>query len=224
MDVGIYLRVSTPKKKDLGLGKDNPYLQNPEVQLAPLKKFVDFKGWNLSKLYTDRMTGSKNEARPGYSELWKDARKGEFKTLIVWRFDRFARTSIELLRSLEEFRSLGIDFVSSTENIDTTTPMGKAMFTMVAAFAELERSTTIERINAGIARAKEHGTKSGVAMGGQLKVFRRDVAIERYKAGASIRQIARELGEAPATIGRVVRGVSRTIPDLLSLGTLDLVA
>lgn len=210
MQVAIYLRVSSPKKKDIGKGKDNPYLQNPEVQVGPLQKFASFREWDVFKIYTDRMTGSKNEARPGYKELWNDARKGNFKAVIVWRFDRFARTTIELLRSLEEFRALGIDFVSSTENIDTTTPMGKATFTIIAAIAELERATTIERINLGMERAREVGTKSGKPIGGQRNIFRRDRAIDMYEAGQSIRQIAQELGQSPATIGRVCKGVSRT--------------
>lgn len=224
MKVAIYLRVSTPKKKDIGLGKENPYLQNPEVQLAPLNKFVAFREWDIFKIYTDRMTGSKNETRPGYKQLWDDARRGEFKAVVVWRFDRFARTTIELLRALEEFRVLGIEFVSSTENIDTTTPLGKATFTIVAAIAEMERATTIERINLGLARAKELGTKSGKPVGKPKKIFRRDLALEMLQAGKSIRAIARELGQPASTVQGALRGVRKPLPVVFPLNDGNLAA
>lgn len=215
MDIAIYLRVSTPKKKDIGKGKDNPYLQNPDVQLAPLKKFAEFREWGIFRVYIDRMSGTKNEERPAYKELWKDARTGSFKAVLVWRFDRFARTTLELIKSLDEFKSLGIGFISSMEQIDTTTPMGKAMFTMIAAFAEFERSITIERVVSGMVRAKELGTKSGNAIGRPKKIFRRDLAIEMRLAGKSVREIARELEICPAIVHRELVGVSKPTPDIV---------
>lgn len=216
MRVAVYVRVSTPKKFEAGKGKDNPFLQNPEMQLAPLMKLAEFRGWEVVQVYQDRMTGSKgDEARPGYKQLWSDARKGHFKTLIVWRFDRFARTTLELLKALDEFRALGVDFVSSQEQIDTTTPMGKAMFTMVAAFAELERATMIERINAGIANARENGTKSGKSIGAQKRIFRRDLAQEMRANGMSIRNIAKELKVPASTIAQAVAGVPKPCPQAL---------
>ena len=91
----------------------------------------------------------------------RDARRGEFDTVVVWRFDRFARSVKQLVLALEEFRSLGIDFVSHQETLDTSTPMGKAMFTVIAAMAELERSMIRERVVAGLDYARRHGTRSG---------------------------------------------------------------
>jgi len=102
------------------------------------------RGWNLYGSYSDRASGAK-ERRAGLDMLMADARRGLFDVVIVWRFDRFARSVKQLVLGLEEFRALGIDFVSHQEALDTSTPMGKAMFTIIAAMAELERSIIRER-------------------------------------------------------------------------------
>ena len=95
----------------------------------------------------------------------RDARRREFDVVVVWRFDRFARSVKQLVLALEEFRSLGIDFVSHQEALDTSTPMGKAMFTIIAAMAELERNIIRERVVAGLDHARRNGTKSGRPVG-----------------------------------------------------------
>ena len=97
-----------------------------------------------------------------------------FKYVVVFRFDRFARSVKQLVLALEEFRSLGIDFISHQEALDTSTPMGKAMFTIIAAMAELERSVIRDRVRAGLEYARQHGTKSGRAIGRPRAVFRQD--------------------------------------------------
>ena len=132
----IYIRCSTAgiKKYD---SVPAP-MQNPEVQLEPLKELIQQRGWNLFRVYSDRMSGAK-QARPGLEALMGDARRGKFQVVLVWRFDRFARSVKQLVLALVEFRSLGIDFVSHQEALDTSTPMGKAMFTIIAAITELER-------------------------------------------------------------------------------------
>jgi len=136
--------------------------------------------------------------------MMADARRGLFDIVIVWRFDRFARSVRQLVNALEEFRGLGIDFVSHQEAVDTSTPMGKVMFTVIAAMAELERSVIRERVIAGIEFARQHGTKSGKEMGRPRVIFRRDRAIELRKAGMSWGEIAKELGVGATTIRRVV--------------------
>src|ERR1700688_5262691 len=90
-----------------------------------------------------------------------DARKRQFDAIVVWRFDRFARSTKHLFSALEEFRSLGIQFISYNENVDTSTPLGQALFTIVSAVAQLERDIIRERVNSGISNARANGTKFG---------------------------------------------------------------
>jgi DNA invertase Pin-like site-specific DNA recombinase len=128
---------------------------------------------------------------------------------VVWRFDRFARSIEQLVTGLAEFRSLGIDFVSSQEALDTGTPMGKAMFTIIGAMAELERNVIRERIVSGLDHARSRGTKSGAPIGRPRAVFNRERLVELRNAGASWRSIASALGISTGTArdayGRGVR-------------------
>jgi DNA invertase Pin-like site-specific DNA recombinase len=126
----------------------------------------------------------------------KDARQRRLDVVVCWRFDRFARSTRHLLDALEEFKSLGIGFVSHQEAIDTTSPMGKLLFTIVAAMAEMERSILIERVRAGMANA----AAKGKSVGRPQKVFRRDLAAEMRAAGHSWRAISRMLGVPVSTI------------------------
>lgn len=122
-----------------------------------------------------------------------DARRGAFNVVVVWRFDRFARSVKQLVLALEEFRTLEIDFVSHQEALDTSTPMGKAMFTIIAATAELERNVIRDRVAAGLEYARVHGTKSGKAIGRPRNVFDRERAKQLRWEGKSWSGIAREL-------------------------------
>jgi DNA invertase Pin-like site-specific DNA recombinase len=132
-----------------------------------------------------------------------DARRGQFDIVIVWRFDRFARSVKQLVLALEEFRSLNIDFVSHQEALDTSTPMGKAMFTVIAAMAELERSVIRERVIAGQDYARLHGTKSGKGIGRPKVICRRDQIVEFRQMGWSWRRIAKETGVGKTTARRI---------------------
>ncbi|MBZ0242643.1 MAG: recombinase family protein [Bacteroidales bacterium] len=126
--VAIYARVSTTDKE-----------QDLDTQLIPLQEYVKSRGWEVFRVYSDKVSGA-TEKRQELSELMEGAYKRLFDIVLVYRFDRFARSTKHLIASLEEFSSLGIDFISYNENIDTSTPIGKAMFTIISAFAELERS------------------------------------------------------------------------------------
>jgi Resolvase, N terminal domain len=137
----LYVRVSTSNRST---GNQAVFEQNPDVQELPLRQLAEQRGWTVVKVYSDRMSGSKAD-RPGLKALMQDARRGAFDVVLVWRFDRFARSIEQLVLALAEFRSLGIDFVSCQEALDTSTPMGKAMFTIVGAMAELERNVIRER-------------------------------------------------------------------------------
>jgi DNA invertase Pin-like site-specific DNA recombinase len=191
--------------------EENQFLQNPKVQEAPLRSLIHARGWIEDVVYVDRMSGA-DAARPAYQRLMKDARRGLFQAVVVWRFDRFARSTKELINALEEFESLGIAFVSHQEAIDTSTPMGKVMFTIIAAFAEFERDIIRERIIAGLQHARSHGTKSGKPIGGQRKIFKRGEAIRLREEGHSYREISRRLKIALGTVHRAcstdVRGES----------------
>jgi DNA invertase Pin-like site-specific DNA recombinase len=131
------------------------------------------------------MSGAK-ENRPGLGSLLQDARRGEFDVVLVWRFDRFARSIEQLVTSLAEFKALGIDFVSCQEALDTSTPIGKAMFTIIGAMAELERNVIRERVIAGLEHARRHGTKSGNAIGRPKRIFDRSEVVRLRRAGLSI--------------------------------------
>src|SRR5215471_15466251 len=183
----LYVRVSTASKSRQGdmVGYD----QNPAVQEQPLRDLLAQRGWMLHKVYSDRASGA-TERRPGLDALMADARRGAFEVVVVFRFDRFARSVKQLVLALEEFRTLGIDFISHQEALDTSTPIGEAMFAIIAAMAELERSIIRDRVKAGLEHAQSHGTKSGKPVGRPKAVFdRREVEALRHR-GLSLRGIA----------------------------------
>lgn len=206
MKVAIYIRVSSPKKAKGNERDVDKFLQNPQVQADPLVKMAGARGWEIFKIYSDRMTGSKTEGREGLKELWKDAKSGEFQIVLIWRFDRFARSVRDLLNSLYALQELSIDFVSYKDPVDTTTASGKLMFHVMAAFAEFERDLLLERTMAGLEYAREHGTKSGNAIGRPVKIWNREKAREMIAGGKSIRQVARELGIGKDSIRLAVQG------------------
>jgi DNA invertase Pin-like site-specific DNA recombinase len=225
----IYIRVSSSKKVAPPQRSDIPtwtareedkFLQNPKVQLEPLIALIKSRGWSGPRftgdrdftVYEDRMTGA-STSRPGYKRLMEDARRGKFQVVVVWRFDRFARSTKELLGALEEFRSLGIDFVSQQEAIDTSTPAGKMMFTIIAAFAEFERAIMRDRIMAGLEYAANYGTKSGKPIGGQRKIFNRDDVLMYHQNGLSVRAIAEKLGVGLGTVHRTLKAFQNHVSE-----------
>jgi len=146
--------------------------------------------------YVDVGESGAKDSRPQLNELMAAARKRLFDAVVVWRFDRFARSTKHLLLALEEFRSLGIQFISYQENIDTSSPLGQALFTIVSAVAQLERDLIRERVSAGVRNAR--------ACGKQLGRPRRIVnhaEVRRLRSeGASLRQIAAKLGVGYGTV------------------------
>ncbi len=146
--VAVYARVSTVD-------------QSTESQLLDLRHYVQDRGWKVYREYVDNGISGTKEFRPELDRLMDDAKKRKFDIVLVWRFDRFARSTKHLIIALEEFRNLGIDFVSFQENIDTSSPLGSAIFTIIAAVAQLERDIISERVRAGLRRARENGKKLG---------------------------------------------------------------
>ena len=219
----LYLRVSTATKTKRG--EALTFDQDPAVQEQPLRDLIAQRGWQLSQVYSDRASGAK-ERRVGLDALMTDARRGAFDVIVVWRFDRFARSVKQLVLALEEFRALGIDFVSHQEALDTSTPMGKAMFTIIAAMAELERNIIRERVVAGLEYARQHGTKSGKAVGRPRTIFRRDQVSELRAQGLSWRQIAGKLNVGMTTVHRSIAqmaagGSARTLGPKVSSEACD---
>ena len=180
--IGIYARVSTADKQDL------------DTQLIPLQEYANRRGWQVFKIYTDKISGSK-ESRPSLDALMRDAHKRKFDCVLVFRFDRMGRSSRHLIQLLETFQNFGIDFISYNESVDTTTPAGKMLFTMISAFAEFERSIIQERVRAGLAKAKAKGKKLGRP--------KARIDIEKLKGlrseGLSIRKIAKMLNIPSST-------------------------
>ena len=149
-NVAVYARVST-----VGKGQD------VDLQLRDLRAYATSRGLSIFKEYIDDGISGRKDKRPALDMLMNDARKRRFDAVLVWRFDRFARSTKHLVTALEDFRHLGIDFISFQENIDTSSPMGKAMFTIVSAIAELEADIIRERVIAGIANARAKGKRWG---------------------------------------------------------------
>jgi len=144
----IYIRVSTVK-------------QNTDLQKDGLEKYAQLAKLKIEKEYIDIAVSGRKEGRPALRQLMKAARNRAFDCVVVWKFDRFARSVSHLLKALEEFNHLGIRFISVQDQIDTNSPMGKAMFTIIGAMAELESSLISERVKAGMAAAKSRGKKIG---------------------------------------------------------------
>jgi DNA invertase Pin-like site-specific DNA recombinase len=145
----LYARVSTVDKG-----------QDPELQLAELRQHAGQRGWHVIGEFVDHASGT-DRSRPQLAKLVALVAARKVDVVAVWRFDRFARSTAHLLEALEACRQAGVDFVSLREQFDTTTPMGKAMFTVTAAVAELERDLIRERVRAGVDRAKAAGKHCG---------------------------------------------------------------
>ena len=131
------------------------------MQTRDLEQFAQARGWRLVDSYLDLGISGSKDKRPQLDRLMADAHKRRFDIVIVWRFDRFARSVSHLLRALETFNALGIAFVSLSEQMDTTTPTGKMIFTVLGAVAELERSLIVERVRAGLRNARAKGKTLG---------------------------------------------------------------
>ncbi len=190
MRAAIYARVSTS-----GAG------QSPEMQIRELGEYCGRRGWTVAGEFVDVGISGTKEKRPELDHLLAEAHRRRFDAVVVWKFDRFARSVSHLLRALENFQALGIEFVSLTEGIDTSTPMGKMVFTVLGAVAELERSLIVERVKAGLRNARAKGKR----LGRPRKVV--DAArIARLRAsGLSWDAVAEKLGVGVATLYRAAQ-------------------
>jgi DNA invertase Pin-like site-specific DNA recombinase len=183
MRIAIYARVST---------KD----QSCELQVRDLRAYCTARGFDLVREYVDVGQSGAKDSRPELNKLMDDARKRQFDAIVVWRFDRFARSTKHLLLALEEFRSLGIQFISYQENIDTSSALGQALFTIVSAVAQLERDLIRERVTAGIRNARANGKRLGRP---RVKTNLEEI-LQLRAEGHSLRKIAAKLGIGDGTV------------------------
>jgi DNA invertase Pin-like site-specific DNA recombinase len=189
MRVALYARVST-----VGNGQD------PQVQLRELREYCERRGWGVASEYVDVGISGTKEKRPSLDRLLADAHRRRFDAVVVWKFDRFARSVSHLLRALETFQTLRIEFVSLTEGVDTSTPMGKMVFTVLGAVAELERSLIVERVKAGLRNARAKGKK----LGRPRRVLDASRITALRSQGVGWRAIAKQMGVG---VGTLYRGI-----------------
>jgi DNA invertase Pin-like site-specific DNA recombinase len=182
----LYLRVSTVD-------------QHPETQLLDLRQMAAQRGFEIVHEYTDRISGTKTR-RPGLDELMRDARRGRFDVVLVWASDRIARSVKHFLEVLDELNRLEVEFISFRENIDTGGPLGRAIVVIIAAIAELERNLIIERVRAGMRRARLEGRHIGR---NPLVLDHAAIQSDRGR-GQSLRQIAKDHRISTATVQRVL--------------------
>ncbi len=188
MKIALYARVSTDG-------------QDPEVQLAALRAHAAQRGWEILEEFVDHGFSGVKERRPALDRLMKAAWTGRFQAVLVWRFDRFARSVKHLITALEQFRSLKINFISLQEQFDTSTPIGHAMFTIIGAMAQLERDIIRERVKAGLDRARARG----VRLGRPISSAKPDEATILKQQGLSVPEIARRLHCSRSTVKRRLR-------------------
>lgn len=210
MRTAIYARVST-----LNHGQD------VGMQTSELREYCERRGWTVSGEYVDNGISGTKEKRPELDRLMADAHKRRFDAVIVWKFDRFARSVSHLLRALETFNALGVGFVSLSESLDTSTPAGKMVFTVLGAVAELERSLIAERVKAGLRNARAKGKRLGRP---RAVVDAAQVAALR-ETGLSWAKIAERLDVGEGTVYRTAhasaKNPSQTMPASLSKVAAD---
>jgi DNA invertase Pin-like site-specific DNA recombinase len=183
----IYTRVSTVD-------------QHPETQILDLRQMAQQRGYQIVGEYTDKITGTKAK-RPGLDDMLRDARRGQFDVVLVWASDRLARSVRHFLEVLDELNHLGIEFVSFRENIDTAGPLGRAVVVIIGAIAELERNLIVERVRAGMRRAKLEGRH----IGRKPLVVDHNAVLRERAHGRSLTQIAQTFRVSRASVSRILK-------------------
>jgi DNA invertase Pin-like site-specific DNA recombinase len=185
MRVAVYARVST-------------FEQNPDNQLQEIRRYVEARGWTVINEYVDVGVSGARESRPALAKLVQDAKRRRLDVVVCWRLDRLGRNLKHLITLLDELQALGVGFVSLAEGIDATTPAGKLQMHILGAIAEFERGRIVERVKAGLARAKAQGKRLGRP---RTRPLPSDVP-----AGLTVRQAARLWGVSKSTAARRLSG------------------
>jgi DNA invertase Pin-like site-specific DNA recombinase len=196
--VALYARIST-----LNHGQD------PEVQLRELRDYCEHRGFVITETYIDKGISGSRERRPALDKLMADCRKRRVDAVVVYRYDRFARSLRQLVNALEEFCSLGIEFISLHEGVDTSTANGRLVFGIFASIAEFERELIRDRVRSGLAAAKAKGKRLG-----RPRVLANVEKLASLRAsGASWRAISRQTGVSARTIRRMLEGCGSNLPE-----------
>jgi DNA invertase Pin-like site-specific DNA recombinase len=189
----LYMRVSTVD-------------QHPETQLHDLRGLAAQRGFQIVQEYTDRISGTKVK-RPGLNQLLADAHRGKFDVVLVWACDRIARSTRHFLEVLDELNHINVEFVSFREQIDTSGPLGRAIVVIIGCIAELERNLIVERVRAGMRRAKLEGRQIGRA---PLQVDR--VALLRDREdGKSLGDLVIAYQISKASVCRVIKDAKQAV-------------
>jgi DNA invertase Pin-like site-specific DNA recombinase len=175
------------------------------MQTRELQEYCERRGWNVAGEYVDLGISGTKEKRPELDRLMTDAHRRRFDVVAVWKFDRFARSVSHLLRALDTFRILGIEFVSLSESLDTATPAGRMVFTVLGVVAELERSLIVERVKAGLRNARAKGKR----LGRPKRIVDAHRVAGLRAQGLGWKQIAAEMGIGVGTLYRLVPGGSK---------------
>ena len=191
----IYVRVSTPD-------------QHVESQLYDLRELAAQRGFEVVHEYEDRGVCGKKARRPGLDLLMADARRKKFSVVLVAAFDRIARSTRNFLQAIDELDSMGIEFISRRENVDTSGPMGRLFVTIISAIAELERSLVVDRVKSGMRRAKLEGRQIGRS---RLDVNREQVVQDR-RSGISLTQVAKRHNISRASVCRLMNEANNDSP------------
>ena len=189
----LYMRVSTVD-------------QHPETQMHDLRGLAAQRGFEIVAEYTDRISGTKAK-RPGLDKLLADARRGKVDVVMVWAFDRLARSVRHFLEVLDELNQLNVEFVSFRENVDTGGALGRALVVIIGAIAELERSLIVERVRAGMRRAKLEGRQIGRT---PLEVNRAALLLDRERK-MSLNDLAKAYGISKASVCRVIKDAKEAV-------------
>ncbi len=191
---GLYVRVST------GGGRQDTMLQENELRTLATKR-----GWKIHKVYEDHESGAKVN-RPGLDELWRDCRRGKLDLVAIWSLDRLARSVKQLVSALEEFRILGIDFVSlRQEGMDTTTSGGRLLFHVISSVAEFERELIRERVVAGMNQARREGRKIGRPKKKEFSAMEKvEIRKARQNDQVSIRALAKRFEATEYMVNQVL--------------------
>jgi DNA invertase Pin-like site-specific DNA recombinase len=180
------------------------------MQLRELREYCYRRGWTVAGEYVDTGISGAKDRRPELDRLMSDAHRRRFDAVTVWKFDRFARSVSHLLRALDTFRVLGIEFVSLSESLDTATPAGRMVFTVLGAVAELERSLIVERVKAGMRNARAKGRRIGRPPHVPLtEGLRQEVAAAYQQGEGSLRSLAARFGTSLGTVQRCVAPYQR---------------
>lgn len=193
MKTAIYARVSTTN-------------QTNTIQVRELREYAERRNWEVAGVYQDQMSGAK-ASRPGIDQLMAAARLWQFDAVLVWKLDRFGSSLVHCVSAIQELQSLGIRFIAASQGLDTdeSNPASKLLMHILAAVVQFEREFMHERVSAGMKAAKQHGTKTGNAIGRPRRIFDREQVVRLRQPGLSIEKVAFQMGLGVGTVVRVLR-------------------